>query len=195
MRPHVTNSEWIAMVPLTPMIGAGSRSLPGRETQRAVTFTVRRRFDLPTFPNCSRLLWVMAILSLCLLPTDYRAGAATAHAHSLFQLWVDAADGGVFHDHAGQPATSDILPGMMSWFDPSFDLAHDHHTGAAQNPDVAHQHDSAPTVSGMDLLLATLSLLPLVAVARTPEPDIGRRLVGRSPRVLAPPPRGLLTTI
>jgi hypothetical protein len=38
----------------------------------------------------------MALFSLCLLPTDYRAGAGTSHAHSLFQLWLDARPKGKF---------------------------------------------------------------------------------------------------
>ena len=79
-------------------------------TQKAVTFTVRRGFCLPTFTDGapgSSGAWRM--LGLCLLPTDYRAGAETAHAHSLFQLWLDAADGGVFHEHAGRAAIEACL--------------------------------------------------------------------------------------
>ena len=39
------------------------------------------------------LLWGMALLGLLLLPSDYRAGAESAHAHSLIQLWADASQG------------------------------------------------------------------------------------------------------
>jgi hypothetical protein len=161
-----------------------------------MTFTVRRGFRLPSLSVCISLLWGMALLSLCLLPTDYRAGAETPHAHSLFQLWLDAADGGVFHVHAAQLAASDALTGTVSWFDPTF--AHERqvqHSAATQNPDLAHQHDSAPAVSGIDLLLATLAFMPLLLAARQPEPSVSRRLIGRSPQVLSPPPRRLLAAI
>jgi hypothetical protein len=138
----------------------------------------------------------MALLSLCLLPTDYRAGAETAHAHSLFQLWLDAADGGVFHVHAGHLAATDALTGTVSWFDPTFAPERQvQHSAAAQNPDLAHQHDSAPAVSGIDLLLVTLAFLPLFSAIRKPESSVSRRLIGRSSQVLSPPPRPLLAAI
>lgn len=164
--------------------------------QKAVTFTVQRGFRLPSFSVCSSLLWGMALLSLCLLPTDYRAGAETAHAHSLFQLWLDAADGGVFHVHARQLAATDAFAGTVSWFDPTFaPEGQVQHSAAAQNPDLAHQHDSAPAVSGIDLLLASLAFVPLLSGASEPAPGVIRRLVGRSPQVLPPPPRYLRATV
>jgi hypothetical protein len=138
----------------------------------------------------------MALLSLCLLPTDYRAGAASAHAHSLLQLWLDAADGGVFHEHAGRSVASVTLESTVSWFDPTFDLeASDQHLASAHSPDLAHQHDSAPAVNGIDLLLAALAFLPLFLVARKSEPVVSLPLSGRFPQVLSPPPRYLLAKI
>jgi hypothetical protein len=137
----------------------------------------------------------MALLSLCLLPIDYRAGAELPHAHSLFQLWLDASDGVVMHDHADQAPVSQPLSSPVSWFDPTFGLdGQGQHPAGTQSPDLAQQNNSAPTVSGIDLLLVALSFLPVVAGALVLEAGLNRRLVGRLPRVLSRPPRGLLAT-
>jgi hypothetical protein len=164
--------------------------------QKAVTFTVRRGFLLPSFSTCSSLLWGMTLVSLFLLPTDYRAGAETAHAHSLFQLWLDAADGSVFHEHTGQSATKESVTSTISWFDPTFALVDsDPHPASAHDSDLAHQQDSAPAISGIDILLTTLAYLPLLLKTRKPEPDAPLPLLGRFPQVLSPPPRSLLANV
>jgi hypothetical protein len=128
------------------------------------------------------------LLGLLLLPADYRAGADAAHAHSLVQLWVDAADGTVqhHHGHAGVATKSRVV---ASWFDPVPAGAGAESVAIGERPDLAEQHESAPAISGVHLLLVVVALLLIVAMSRAPVPAAGRLLAGRSPRVLLPPPR------
>src|SRR5829696_2912325 len=65
--------------------------------QEATARTVRRRSSQFRLSLWFRLLWGMALLGLLLLPSSYRAGAESAHAHSLIQLWADAANGTIRH--------------------------------------------------------------------------------------------------
>lgn len=135
----------------------------------------------------------MALLGLLLLPTDYRAGAERAHAHSLVQLWVDAADGAIEHHHLhADPGGSRLDPEIStSWFEPSVEVS-----GSGQSlsvdferPDVAEYHESAPVSSGAHLLLAVMTVLIAAGPRQAPIAGPGRSLAGHSPRVLLPPPR------
>jgi hypothetical protein len=119
----------------------------------------------------------MALLGLCLLPTEYHAGDDTAHAHSLLQLWADASDGVVHHHDAGA-ATS------------HHHEAHAHGPGEPQpEPDLADQQDSAPTASGVLMLLTAILTPPALARSSAAICYAGERLRGHQPRVLLPPPR------
>jgi hypothetical protein len=142
---------------------------------------MRRHHALLSGSRRLTALWALALLGLFLLPLDYRAGANTAHAHSLVQLWIDAADGAVHHHH-GEP---------MAWFEPDHSSPASGSLFAAdeERPDVGEHDDLTPTSSGVHLLL---SVLPgLAAMSAGPRlaavPDRYRR--GHTPRVLLPPPR------
>jgi hypothetical protein len=130
----------------------------------------------------------MALLGLLLLPSDYRAGAESAHAHSLVQLWADATDGAIYHQHHIHRAGAiEMAPNsMVSWFDPAVGEP----SGAGEtSPDVGEHQETAPVTGGVHLLLVTVTA-PIVVAAET-EPTFGpeRRLAGRFPRILLPPPR------
>ena len=64
----------------------------------------------------------MALLGLLLLPANYRAGAESAHAHSLIQLWTDVSNGTVRH-HVDHDRVHPSPGVSSSWFDPSVDVA------------------------------------------------------------------------
>ena len=140
----------------------------------------RRSWTFCRLPG-SGLLWSLALLGVILLPSQYRAGADFAHAHSLVQLWIDAADGTVHHHHEGSTA----------WFEPDQSSPASGSLLAAdeEHLDVGEHDDSTPTSSGVHLLL---SVLPgLTAVTTGPRLAAGpdRCLTGHTPRVLLPPPR------
>jgi hypothetical protein len=127
------------------------------------------------------LLWATALVGLLLLPVDYRAGAEHAHAHSLLQLWADAADGRVHH-HARAG---------IDWLDPAVDAPEAAGFAAAgeSKPDVGEQQDSAPAAGGLHLLLSALDALPIVSVARRPAVSLAHPLAGLFPPIPVPPPR------
>jgi hypothetical protein len=130
----------------------------------------------------------MALLGLLLLPSDYRAGAESAHAHSLVQLWADATDGAIYHQHHVHLA-GDIEIGpnsMASWFDPAVG---EPSSAVQTNPDVGEHQETAPVTSGVHLLLVAVAAPIVVAVRTAPTFGPVRRLAGRFPRILLPPPR------
>lgn len=64
----------------------------------------------PAGSHRAKLHPILALLVLCavgLSPVEYRGGAEQPHAHAVFQLWVDAADGTLHHHgdgaHGGAP--------------------------------------------------------------------------------------------
>jgi hypothetical protein len=135
------------------------------------------------------LLWGMALLSMLLLPSVYRAGADFPHDHSLLQLLIDASDGVIDHHHAG---TRDVaVTATLDWFDPGVpDASAGFASGASEQlPDVGERQESAPATSGVHLMLSVLMLMPAIAGARRTLIEPSRRLTGRAPRVLLPPPR------
>ena len=132
----------------------------------------------------------MAMLGLLLLPANYRAGAESAHAHSLIQLWADAANGTIRH-HLDYGLAHTGAGASRSWFDPS--IGESKATPAIgfddERPDAAAEQESAPVSSGVHLLLTTMMAIFALGMCQAPidVPDRGRR--GLSPRILVPPPR------
>jgi hypothetical protein len=132
----------------------------------------------------------MALLGLLLLPANYRAGATSAHAHSLIQLWADANNGTVRHhvDH-GRAHPS---PGVSSsWFDPSVGRTGSTVTMsfADERPDAAEQQESAPVSSGVHLLLTITVAIVTLRMCQAPIEVPHRRYSGLAPRITVPPPR------
>ena len=147
-----------------------------------------RRGDILVPAPFSSLLWSLALFGMLLLPCDYRAGAGLSHPHSLLQLWLDAADGTIEHDHAVGQEAAPLL---------SFDAAgHAHDAGdlpshrtVDSHPDIGERQPSAPVVSGLHLLTMAIAFFPEL-IGRQGLPAASTRLlVGRNPRVLVPPPR------
>jgi hypothetical protein len=132
----------------------------------------------------------MALLGLLLLPSTYRAGAESAHAHSLIQLWADATNGTVRHhiDHRLAHASSGP---SSSWFDPAVG-----NTGSVlmtnfddERPDAMEHQESTPVSSGVHLLLIAMPAIVSFRVCQAPIAAPCRRHSGLSPRILVPPPR------
>ena len=151
---------------------------------KTATRPLRRRLLFSAAPPWQGLILSLALLGLFLLPCDYRAGASSSHAHSIIQLWLDAADGSVQHPH--HPAT-DLLSASGSWFDPKFGEMDKGHAGIAQ--DVGDQEKSAPASVGFDLLLFAFAAVFIAPSRQSPTPVPTRPLAGRTPGVLSPPPR------
>ncbi|MDQ2655096.1 MAG: hypothetical protein M3Z20_18855 [Chloroflexota bacterium] len=126
--------------------------------------------------------WILALIGLLFLPTEYRGGASAPHSHALLQLLLDAQDGHFAHVHAHPEASAGFAYG---WLDPAVaDDAGTMHGG----PDVGGQQESAPALS----IITFLVVLPPLPMTRNALPRVvpeTRRLNGRTPRVLIPPPR------
>ena len=156
----------------------------------AATRIVPRRSSESHVSTWFILLWGMALLGLVLLPANYRAGAESAHAHSLIQLWVDAANGAIRHHLEHGMVHPD--PGeSSSWFDP---FVSDSGTISSvgvddERPDVVAQQESTPMSSGINLLLAAMLALIALGVCKAPPAVPDRRQSGLPPRILVPPPR------
>ena len=158
--------------------------------QEAVTRVVRLRSSESQVSTWICLLWSMALLGLLLLPSHYRAGAESPHAHSLLQLWADATNGTVRHhkDHGLVHPGRDL---STSWFDPS--------VGAidvvpfvgfdGEQLDATKQQESAPVSSGVHLLLTATMGIVALGLCRAPIADLDRHHSGLPPRILVPPPR------
>jgi hypothetical protein len=198
----------MAQTPVVPLAGwpeLRSASRTGRDAeepvcdqvprQEAATRAVRRRWSDSRVPIGSRLLWGMALLSLLLLPTDYRAGAEAPHGHSLIQLWVDASDGRVDHHVAREFFASGPVP-STSWFDPAVGETKDIRSTvlADERPDIAAQHESAPVSGGMDLLVTAMAAVAILGMNEVPRALSDRTCTGLPARILVPPPRWTATT-
>jgi hypothetical protein len=137
------------------------------------------------------LLWGMALLGLLLLPTGYRAGAESVHSHSLVQVWVDALDGTIRHTHDRQLAPESVIALPTSWLDPLVGDA-----GSAgpigvddERPDVAQQQESAPTTSGVHLLLTIADGFLASGALLTIPIRWERPTTGLPSPIILPPPR------
>lgn len=128
-------------------------------------------------------LWIMALIGLLFLPTEYRGGATTPHSHALLQLLLDAQDGHFLHAHAHQGAFDGFA---YDWLDPA---VADAAAGTAQaQPDAGGQQERASAIS----IVSFLVMLPALPTMRHALPRVSPRtlrLNGCAPRVLSPPPR------
>jgi len=123
-------------------------------------------------------LWGLALLGLFLLPMDYRAGADTAHAHSLVQLWGDATDGVIHHhDHGALTTPHHERTGSHGYPEEQTD------------PDIGDRQDSVPTTSGIAMLLVAMILVPVVVRTPAALSGLSHRPPGFYPPVPLPPPR------
>ncbi len=168
-------------------------SIPG--AQDMATKLVRR-FGKPSVPSWQVLPWFLAVVGLCLLPSDYRAGGEIAHGHSLFQLWADSADGIVEHHH--QTGSLGIIAASShDWLDPLIPDAGmaEESSAAGHRADLADQHDSAPASSGIHLLLVGLAIPFGLDGSRVMVFGHGQSMVGRVTRILSPPPRRQMASV
>lgn len=128
-------------------------------------------------------LWILALIGLLFLPTEYRGGASAPHSHALLQLLLDAQDGHFLHSHAHAQASAGFA---YDWLDPA--VGDDPAGGTQGRPDVGGQPERASAMS----IVAFLMVLPLAPMRASDLPRIfpeSRRLNGRTPRVLFPPPK------
>lgn len=154
---------------------------------KAIVQQVNPRINVPSWTG---LLWGLALLGLLLLPSDYRAGAETAHGHALMQLWIDAADGAVHHHHASDAHVA-TQGAARDWLEPAVDDPMARESGAAgeARPDVGEHQDASPAAGGPHFQILAVVLLVL-ATARSVPPLAPCRLPkSRVTRVLLPPPR------
>ena len=193
------------VVPLARWPALRSASRTGRDgeepvcehvpRQEAATRTVRRRWSVSLVPTGSCLLWGMALLSLLLLPADYRAGSEAPHGHSLIQLWADASDGRVDHHVAHEHIASDPVP-AASWFDPAVGETNDVRPIGLEDerPEVATQHESAPVSLSLDLLVTATTAITILRLHQVSRAHSDRKRTGLPARILVPPPRWTATT-
>lgn len=130
------------------------------------------------------LVWALALLGMAFLPTNYRAGAGTAHGHALLQLWADARDGSVQHH---QSPIADGAGVQVDWLDPLV-TSEVSAQSSSSSPDAGDQNDSAPA-GGVQALVdessaPALDLAPHPVTAAAVLP-----VAGKSPAVPSPPPR------
>src|SRR3712207_8261944 len=125
-----------------------------------------------------RLIHALALIAICLLPMQMRAGTAHPHPHALLQLVLDARDGSFDH-HAlgdGPPAATHSHSESTSAADPS-------------HPDIPTFGDSISAGGGLAMLVAILTtlLIPPPGAARIW--PLSTRSRGRLPALDPPPPR------
>ncbi len=151
-----------------------------------LAFTMPRLPARATFPGAG-LLWVLALIGLVLSPSDYRAGAVHAHAHALWQLLLDAADGQIHHHDEDAGAETRMV---ADWFDPTAGTGElrappSSHTG----PDIGTPNDTSLASSSIAIIIATLAVVfPEIAPAVL-QGGGDRPPAGVVPRVPSPPPR------
>lgn len=168
------------MVPLS----RSGRPTPGLLADSLVVKFVQLRRAESRFAGWTAPLWILALVGILFIPTEYRGGAVSPHSHALLQLVLDAQDGQIIHTHAHQDAAFVAL----DWLNPEVpDTAADQ-VQAQLQPDIGQQQDRASTVSIISFLVMLPALLMLSGDLPRVAPAMPR-LVGRSPRVLFPPPR------
>ena len=126
---------------------------------------------------------MLALVGLFFLPTEYRGGASHPHSHALAQLLLDAQDGRFAHAHAHSGAAAGFA---NDWLDPV--INDETANNAHRDPDLGQQQERAPAVS----MITFLVVIPLLPVVFDGLPRISletRRLNGRIPRILIPPPK------
>ena len=125
-----------------------------------------------------RLVHALALIGLCLLPMQMRAGTAHPHPHALLQLVLDARNGSFDHHALGDepPATTHAHTETSNGTDRS-------------HPDIPTFGDSMVAGGGLAMLIAILTtvvLAPPGAMRIWPRPLQWR---GRLPALDPPPPR------
>ena len=133
--------------------------------------------DHRLFFSLSSLLHALALVGLCLLPMQMRAGAGQPHPHALLHLMLDARDGSFDHHRAAAPSTP---------------AAHGHATAA---DGTNHARPDLPTVGESIYAGVGLAVLLVLLTALLMSPTSDRiwatiaKWHGRLPVVIAPPPR------
>lgn len=137
----------------------------------------------------------MALLSLLLLPSDFRAGAEAPHGHSLIQLLADARDGRIDHHGDREHVTSGPLP-LTAWFDPAAGEMKSNRSNGLddERPDIAAQHESASVSSGPDVLMMATMVVAILGMIEAPRALSDRTRAGLPARILVPPPRWTAAT-
>lgn len=167
---------------MVPFVATLPPSAPASRSILAVNFVPSLRAK-SRYTGWIAPLWILALVGLLFLPTEYRGGAVAPHSHALLQLLLDAQDGRFEHVHAHHASSS---AAAHDWLDPA--VAEDASSTAHPRPDVGQQQESAPALSVVTFLV----VLPLLPVVPDGLPRISpetRRLNGRAPRVLFPPPK------
>lgn len=121
---------------------------------------------------------MLALLGLCLLPMQMRAGIAEPHPHALLQLLLDARDGALDH-HAVEHHEAG----------PEQSHAEHHSAHESFRSDLPTFDDSIVTAAGLvvlTVLLTALLLVPLGTQRIWSRPIGGRAYV---PALEPPPPR------
>lgn len=127
-----------------------------------------------------------------LMPVNYRAGTDHAHAHTTFQLWIDAATGQSHHHHGDKDQQHVARSAHGS-------NAHRHtdvvvtigDAPASEQPDTAEpvsSHMPVQHANAIGALGVLIALLSVVSVLRSCWPG-GRRLTGVAHLLDPPPPR------
>jgi hypothetical protein len=137
----------------------------------------------------------MALLSLWLLPTDYRAGADAMHGHSFIQLWADASDGRIDH-HVDRERFASGAVLSTSWFDPAVGETKSTWSGGLgdERPDIATRHEPASVSGGADLLATAMIVVVMLGMNESPRAESERTCTGLLARILVPPPRWTVAT-
>ncbi len=165
--------------PVVPWIAMTQASTDGPESR---SMTVRHRRAHSVLTGVQRLLALSAVVGVCMMPVDYRGGARTPHAHALFQLLFDAAQGSPDHhgntvhalsDRASAPRANQRA--MM--------------VDASRAEPPALQSPLPPIEQPLAVAALIVVALALNAGRRMRSPIALVHRVGRTLRPLIPPPR------
>lgn len=146
----------------------------------------------------SMVLAFVAGLTL-LMPVNYRAGTDYAHAHTIFQIWIDAASGRSHHhvqneqvDAGHETSNADAhalqLPHVHA---PNGEAVILGDASVTQQPDNAEPVTTSMPIQHANSLgvLSVLIAMLLADIARRPQWANGRRLFGVVRIPDPPPPR------
>jgi hypothetical protein len=134
--------------------------------------------DPRLFLSPPSLLRALALVGLCLLPIQMRAGTQHPHPHALLHLLLDASDGSFDHHTLGEEPAAPT---------------HDHGAAVAEagghQPDIPTLGTSVSALGGLAILAALVTFLMI-------PPPLAERLWlfaacwrGRFPGLEPPPPR------
>ena len=148
------------------------------------------RFEQSWSVRFDRPFCLLALLCVLMMPSTYKGGASTPHAHSFFQFWFSGADRAFDHHHGLDHHTG------------SDTAVHVHNTSTGESPaapvrsaanadDVTIAPESAPggTVSALALLIGILLSIALPYVNRWRFPNLQWIINDRWVVPESPPPR------